>query len=147
MIISGASAAIFFLGAYTFSTSSVEAQFIRTDEMPAKIEALKDDVVARLSKCESAGAADPDGLIVFDTNHKASIGRMQFQTATVIQYYKKLYKQTITSKEANVIAMDKEKATQLAKDIIFNDGGIGNWYNCANKLGLPAEIKILNKLD
>lgn len=112
-----------------------------------RIESLKDDVVNRLSQCESAGAKDPDGLIIFDSNKKASIGRLQFQVSTVQYYYKSLYQKTISQKEAIEIATNPEKAKSLAKDIMFKSKNQANdWYNCAVKLDLNKEIQIIKKL-
>jgi len=118
------------------------------DYTPAKIEELKMDVVDRLaSQCESKGAKDPDGLIVFDSNKVASLGRLQFQVKTVIEYYKQLYGKKIDGAEAIAIATNKEKAYALAKDIIFKSDGLGNWYNCGIKLQLASEIAVLKKLS
>lgn len=112
-----------------------------------RIEALKYDVVNKLSQCESGGAKDPDGLIIFDSNKKASIGRLQFQVSTVQYYYKVLYEKTITQKEAIEIATDADKAKSLAKDIMFTSKKQANdWYNCAIKLDLNKEIQIIKKL-
>lgn len=112
-----------------------------------RIESLKYDVVNRLSQCESGGAKDPDGLIIFDSNKKASIGRLQFQVSTVQHYYKALYQKTITQKEAIEIATNPEKAKSLAKDIMFKSKNQANdWYNCAVKLDLNKEIQIIKKL-
>ena len=60
----------------------------RSSEMyKAKIETLKNDLVNDLAvKCETKGAKDPDGVIIFDSNNEASIGAYQFQRKTVIYY-------------------------------------------------------------
>ena len=136
---------VFMIGAFTYSTSSTEAMMI--DTMPQKVAELKADVVERLAGCESGGFKETDGIIIFDSNKRASIGQLQFQTKTVQHYYKTLYQQEITPKEATLVALDYEKASALATDVIFKADGIDNWYNCAKKLGLKAEIKIINKLN
>jgi len=110
-----------------------------------KIETLRNDVVAKLQKCESGGVKDPQGLIVFDSNKKASLGSLQFQVTTVIHYYKTLYGKTITNQEAIAIATDDTRAVPLAKDILFSKGA-GDWYNCSVKLGLNKEIELIKKL-
>lgn len=117
------------------------------DKFPEKIESLKDDVVNQLMSCESAGHDEDDGIIIFDTNNKASIGQAQFQVKTVIYYYKKLYGKDITPKEAILIALDQDKAASLAKDIIFKADGLGNWYNCTKKLGLDSQVAVIKKLE
>lgn len=114
-----------------------------------KIEDLKDTVVAKLASCESAGYSESDGIIIFDSNAKASIGQLQFQKTTVIHYYKTLYGKTITAKEAVLIALDTEKASQLAKDVIFTTKNkvSGDWYNCSKKFNLDAQVDLIKQLQ
>lgn len=145
--ISAVALGIFFLGAFTFSTNRSEAYTV--DNTPLKIAQLKADVISKLAACESAGHSEDEGLIVFDSNKIASLGNLQFQTKTVQYYYKKLYGQDITPKEATLIALDYSKASKLASDVIFRDGGNPekDWYNCSRKLGLKAEVDVINKLS
>lgn len=115
-----------------------------------KIEELKLDVVGKIKACESAGHKEDDGIIIFDTNNKASIGSLQFQKATVIYYYKSLYQKDITAKDAVLIALDDTKAEALAYDVIFETAGnkgLANWLNCANKYNLREQVNIINKLS
>ena len=117
------------------------------DNLTPKIEELKSKVVADIQKCESKGFKESDGIIIFDSNNKASIGTMQFQKSTIIHYYKVLYGQTITPKEAILIALDDEKAEALAHDIIFKDSkGVSNWYNCANKINAKGRLETIKEL-
>jgi hypothetical protein len=152
-LISGAAYAIFMAGAMFYSTSTVTATTNTVDLFPQKIEALKADVVARLSQCESAGIKDADALVTFDPDHSGkarnipSFGRMQFKVPTVIQYAKQLPGVTLTDKEAVLLALDGEQAQWLASEIIFKDDGLGNWLNCANKLGLRADVNAIKKLE
>jgi len=39
------------------------------------------------------------------------------------------------------------RAAQLAEDIIFRADGLSNWLNCANKLGLAAEVKAIKAIE
>jgi len=124
---------------------SIDASKERFDQ---KIDGLKNDLVFKLSQCESAGGTEDDGILVFDSNKKASVGQLQFQKATVIHYYKTLYNKDITGKEAILIALDTKKATDLAKDIIFREGGnVNDWLNCSRKLGLEAQANIIKKIS
>jgi hypothetical protein len=101
----------------------------------------------KLRACESGGAKDPEGLIVFDSNKVASIGSLQFQVKTVIHYYKTLYGKDITNKEAINIATNDSLAIPLAKDIMFKSKNLANdWFNCSKKLGLESEIKIIKSI-
>lgn len=140
-----------FIGGYFVFISTPEVLQAVTPETidltPAKIAELKADLVSRLSQCESAGHKEDDGIIIFDSNKVASVGTLQFQIKTVQHYYKTLYSMNITAKEAVLIALDHDKAAQLAEDIIFEADGLKNWLNCANKLGLRAEVNAINRLS
>jgi hypothetical protein len=114
-----------------------------------KIENAKDDVINRLAQCESGGHKADDGILVFDTNNKASIGELQFQKDTVRHYVKKLYGKDITGREAVIWALDTGKARQLAKDIIFTtENGVGaDWVNCDRWHGLSARVELIKEFE
>lgn len=114
-----------------------------------KIQNLKEGVANQLMKCESAGHSENDGIVIFDSNAKPSIGQFQFQKNTVIHFYKTLYGKTITQKEAVLIALDTEKAKALAIDVMFktpNKAG-KDWIVCNRKNNLDAQIDIIKKLE
>jgi hypothetical protein len=98
--------------------------------------------------CESKGHSDPDGIIIFDSNNLASIGRFQFQKATVKYYVKVFEQREISDHEAIAIAIDKVKATELAEKILFLDGGKSekNWYNCDKRMNIGARVQLLKNL-
>ena len=114
-----------------------------------KIDGLKDEVVAKILSCESAGYTEDDGILIFDSNKKASIGQAQFQVSTVQHYYKVLYNRDITKKEAVLIALDTDKASKLAKDIIFlgDNRPSKDWVICSRKHGLDAQVELIKKLE
>lgn len=116
--------------------------------MEAKFDGYKESILDKLQACESAGHSDADGIIIFDANNEPSIGQFQFQRKTVQHYYKTLYAQDITRKEAVIIALDTEKARDLARDIIFKvKGGVFNWQNCANSTGIIPKIEVIKELE
>ncbi len=140
------------IGAYVNDLKHVEAEVIAQDTLANKIDQLKENVLDQVKKGESMNLKEKDALITFDPSKNsnkdiASIGLFQFKIGTVIGYYKQLYGKTITPLEAVQIALDEQQARQLAKDIIFKDDGIGNWYNTANKFGLREQIKIIKQLE
>ena len=98
--------------------------------------------------CESKGHSDPDGIIIFDSNNEASVGRFQFQRATVKYYVKMFDGRDISNSEAIAIAIDKVKATELAEKILFLDEGKseGNWYTCDRKMNIGARVQLLKNL-
>jgi hypothetical protein len=143
---------ILFVGLYLGSKTeplTYVAQASVIDSFPAKIEKLKDEVVNDLSKCESGGHSGDDGIIIFDSNAKASIGVMQFQKNTVKHYVKVLYGKDITGQEAVELAINPVEAKKLAKAIIFEttNGSHKDWVNCTNKLGLKAKVEIIKQLE
>lgn len=114
-----------------------------------RIQNLKEGVANQLMKCESAGYSENDGIVIFDSNAKPSIGQFQFQKNTVIHFYKTLYGKTITQKEAVLIALDTDKAKALAIDVMFkttNKAG-KDWVNCTKKYDLDKQIDLIKKME
>lgn len=149
-LISAAAYALFMGGAMFYSTSTVSASFPEikeVDHTPEKIASLKAGVVSTIMACESAGHKEEDGLLIFDTNNRASVGRAQFQIATVQQYEKSLYGKDITRKDAILLSLNDEEAAALANDIIFKADGLGNWLNCANKYNLRPRVDAIKFLE
>jgi len=116
------------------------------DTAPLPIEGLKDSLVERLVKCETKGQSDANNVVVIDTNNKASIGKLQFQAETVVNYTKLIEGRTIDRKEAIQIALDGERAAGLAKRIIFEKDGLGNWHLCSKQLRLAPEVKRIQSM-
>ena len=133
---------------YPLTVYKVEANEIIVDNLTPRINKIKAEALQGIKECESAGHNEDDGIIIFDTNKKASIGSFQFQKATVIYYYKSLYGKEITPKEAVLIALDDEKATSLAKDILFNtNNGSKNWINCGNKINIQQTLATIKQIQ
>jgi ABC-type hemin transport system substrate-binding protein len=133
-------------GVGTLAASTAQAQAL-ADGIGTTVDALKDSVVARLATCETQGKADPDALIVRDANGELSMGRLQFQTRTVIAYTKETEARLIIdSSEARRIALDGERSAKLAKRIIFEKDGVGHWHHCARKLGLYQEVNAIRQM-
>lgn len=115
----------------------------RVDTLSIKVAELQSSLLDQLKSCESGNGA----VITFDTNKKASIGNYQFQIGTVKHYYKTLKGIELTDKEAVLIALDDQKARELASDIIFQTkNGLDNWYNCTQKHSLDTQLQVINKL-
>jgi hypothetical protein len=136
-------------GSAALSTTTVTAVTPEViDLTPAKIQALKDDLVTRLEhECESKGTTSDETPNVFDVNGQGSYGLWRWQILSVVSYYKKLYGQDITNKQAILIALDDEKARALTTDVIFKAAGIENWHNCNVKLGLRAQVDAIKFLE
>lgn len=133
---------------------AVKNNEIVNDSLSKKIEQLKWDVVDRLQACESAGHTEEYGLVTFDpdsTGKSANIpsyGPLQFKKQTVIEYSKSLNGKDLSGKQAIELALDADRARDLAYHIIFDvQGGIWNWKNCADKLKLGDDIGVIRKLE
>jgi hypothetical protein len=126
--------------------STAWAESTSDDTAPLPIEVLKDSVVERLVNCETKGRPDASSVVIIDTNNKASIGKLQFQAETVVTYAKLIEGRTIDRKEAMQIALDGERAASLAKRIIFEKDGLGNWHLCSKQLRLAPEVKFIQSL-
>ena len=137
------------------SKTSYSVSFIRpaiaqqTISWEDKIQEQQDKVLTTLSTCETGKVKEQDAALIFDSNNEASIGRFQFQVKTVQLYVKKFENKEISRLDAIQIALDQEKATELARKIIFEDDGkaINNWYNCNQKHGLKARVEIIKELS
>lgn len=118
------------------------------DNLTGKVNQLKGELVQDIRNCEGGGYVEDDGLIIFDSNKVASIGVYQFQKKTVIHYYKQFYNQELTGKEAILLALDEEKANELATKIIFEaENGLSNWYNCSKKINGQGRLNIIKELE
>lgn len=137
-------------GVFKAGQASPELTYAReqvvVDNLPKKVEQLKSEILADLKKCESQGHTEDDAIIIMDTNNKLSYGLYMFQRDTVTHYYKTLYQKDITKKEAVEIALDEQKAEQLARDILFTVGA-RDWYNCSKKHNLESRILLIKKLE
>lgn len=141
------------IGGYVNPTIKVEARDVLVDNLGRKVDQLKEDVLTTVQKCESGEYNESDGLITFDphkTNKKvqhASLGAFQFKVDTVQYYYKTLYNKDITPKEAILVALDDNKARDLAKDIIFKTkNGKSNWLICTDKKEVSRKLTVINEL-
>ncbi|MEI6532470.1 MAG: hypothetical protein WCO06_01380 [Candidatus Roizmanbacteria bacterium] len=150
LIVSGVMTMAFILivlGVYVNPAIKCQKKIAEKDNLTLKVNDIKDKVINDIQSCESKGHSESDGIIIFDSNKVASVGTMQFQVKTVQHYYKTLYDQEITPKEAILIALDDNKAEALAKDIIFKDSkGWRNWFNCGTKNGTEVKLKVINEL-
>jgi len=146
---------VYKLGNVTSKNVVYETQevIVQTDTLTPKVNELKKELVEEIKSCESQGYNEDFGLLTYDphkTNKKVespSIGLLQFKKSTVQYYYKTLYNKEITGKEAILIALDEELATQLASDIIFQtDKGLSDWYICTKKLNSRSKLNIINSI-
>lgn len=116
---------------------------------PDKIGEAKWQVVDDLEQCECGGHTWAEGFFLLDANDRYSWGCLQFQERTVVHYTKQLTGRVIDLAEAKIIALDRERARQLAYDVIFTteSGVASDWVNCSKWYGLQARVDLIKSLE
>lgn len=151
LVLTGLYAGLLANNKYLVSPTYAEVPYDVSDKRFAeKIEVLKDTVVDEVAdKCESKGYKPDAGVIVFDSNNRASLGRFQLQVKTVQYYEKLLYNRVISGQEAIEIAIDPVRSHELARDIMFKTPNMAgkDWVTCSARLGTDAKIQIIKQLE
>lgn len=148
--------------------SYAQAEDKSTAMYQAKIEDLKNKVMDKLMDCERFTYKDEDGLVTYDPTDaqftksistgtkqtvvdkgEMSYGLFQFKKSTVVYFMEMKTGKKITKKEALLIALDTDKAKELAKYVAFETKNkIGkDWYNCNVKYGLDAQVDIIKSME
>lgn len=142
-------AGIYMAGQWTAPVRAIEVEKeVFVEKLPQQIEKLKDELVAELEKCESGGYPEDAGIMIFDSNNKASVGPLQMQKDHVKHFSKVLYGKELTGKEAVILAVEPEKARALAKDVLFKvEDGWREWYNCGRKINVETKIAYIKKME
>ncbi len=145
--------AIAFIAGGIFQPRAYAVPF-EVDNLAPKIEDLKDKVVEELAQCESENASQDTALVNYDNNkkgtltgrHIASIGVMQFKVQTVQSFYKTLHKENLTNYEATLLALDNNRAKELAKESVFGiQGALWHW-SCATP-DMGAKVTMIKNLS
>lgn len=102
------------------------------------VEQRKKEMLQELATCESGGHGEADRPIV--GGRGAYHGRFQFMPRTVVTFVQQMDGRQLSLTEAKELAHDYERAAELAKFVIFEKDGIGNWPLCARKLGLREQV-------
>ena len=157
-------------GAYVFGLPEntvvvTQEKEVRVDySLEEKTEELKQELLDDLKQAEVGGYEGLSAIITFDPLqrdlnscrqiggvrlHCYSFGVYQFKVATVQHFYERYYQYTPTDKESIDIALDYEKARELAYLIIFdeNKGGVWHWRNSALKIDAPERIEFIRQLE
>ena len=108
------------------------------------IEDRKDDLLKRLAICES-GDWGPSEKRIYGGNGVFH-GRFQFMIRTVQGFVLQIDGEALTIRQATDLAHDWERASSLAKYVIFELDGITHWPLCNRKLGLAAEVRAIKAL-
>lgn len=138
----------------------------REGDIQEIVTQLKQEVIARLQRDESGGEDSGGSLVYTNDPNSAHVetcrriggmrdidcdswGVMQFKIPTIIYYYEMLHGETLTEKEAVVLALNDERARQLATKIIFEvEGGVWNWSAAHNDADYYAyQIPFIRSLE
>jgi hypothetical protein len=124
------------------------AEMKETREM-VDIDAAKEKVIDMLEKCESGGKNEEDGIVVLDTNNVGSYGVVQWQRKSVMHYHHKRTGEKLNGRDAILLALDRERARDLAKWVIFDtDAGVAtDWVNCSRMHGLQTRVDLIKELQ
>jgi hypothetical protein len=101
-------------------------------------ELRKDELMRELATCESGGHGDSDRPIY--GGRGTYVGRFQFNLRTVVAYVRQRDGMELSLSEAKEFAHDYDRASGLAKYMIFDLDRAGDWPLCARKLGLRAQV-------
>ena len=107
----------------------------------AKAQAMdqrKDEMLRELATCESGGHGETDRPIY--GGRGTFVGRFQFMPRTVMAYVLQRDGRELSFREATELAHDYDRAKELAKYMIFEQGRINDWPACARKLGLRQQV-------
>jgi hypothetical protein len=107
------------------------------------IDDRKDELIRQLAHCESGGSGPSDRPIY--GGRGAFLGRLQFSVRTVQLYVKQRDGTQLNAKEAADLAHDYERASDLARYMIFELEEPWHWPVCARKVGVAAEVKAIKQ--
>ncbi len=106
---------------------------------PNAIEDMKMELINEIAQCETRNIDQSEALIHPDNNKRKtlarkdinSLGVMQYKVSTVQRHVKETTGETITNYEATLLALDNERAKDLAKHAIFEIKGSLWAWTCA----------------
>lgn len=131
----------FFLAGCATKQTQPDMMSLRTvpDMQERVLEERKNEVIRRLSHCESGGWGPSERKIY--GGRGAYLGRLQFTIRTVQAYTQMRDGVQLTRQEAADLAHDHERAADLAKYMIFDLEEPWHWPLCNRKIGMTAEVR------
>ncbi len=124
------------------TTSGFEQQ---VDLRQKEIDERKDEIIRQLAHCESGGWGPSERRII--GGRGAYHGRLQFTVQTVIGYQLKRDGTQLNRQEAAELAHDYDRASELAKFMIFDLEEPHHWPLCARKIGLRSQMAAVKTLS
>ena len=117
----------------------------KAEPQPDPIEDRKDEMIRQLAHCESGGSGPSDRPIY--GGRGAYVGRLQFSLQTVISYHRMRDGTQLTRQEAAELAHDYDRASSLAKYMIFDLQEPWHWPLCSRKIALRNEMENIKKMS
>lgn len=132
----------------------VKEKEVVLDNLAGKIDQLKGELIKDIYDIERGGKTEDDALITWDPNpnHKsveiASIGSCQWKIPTLQESYLKHYGETLTRKQAVLIALDDEKCKEVMTKVIFGEeNGWKKWFNSGVKVKASERLAVIKSLE
>lgn len=110
-----------------------------------EIDERKEEIIRQLAHCESGGWGPSDRLI--HGGRGAYLGRLQFTIGTLIAYQNKRDGTQLSRPQAIEFAHDYDRASELAKYMIFDLEEPHHWPLCARKIGLRNQMAAIKTLS
>jgi hypothetical protein len=132
------------LGGQPPKTSGFEAKADLQQKQQSAIDDRKDEMIRQLAHCESGGSGPSDRPIF--GGRGAYLGRLQFTVSTVVAYQRKRDGTQLTGREAADLAHDYDRASALAKYMIFELEEPWHWPLCSRKIALRNEMTNIKQM-
>jgi len=110
-----------------------------------EIDERKEEIIRQLAHCESGGWGPSDRPI--HGGRGAYLGRLQFTIGTYMAYSKKRDGTQLSRQEAIDAAHDYDRASSLAKYMIFDLEEPHHWPVCARKIGLRGQMAAIKTMS
>ena len=141
----GLMAAAFLLGGCQLGGQPPQTAAPATDEPRNEVEDRKNEMVRQLAHCETGGYGPSERPIY--GGRGAYLGRLQFSVQTVMSYQMKKDGTQLSRKEAAELAHDYDRASDLAKYMIFDLEEPWHWPLCAKKISLRNEMANIKEMQ
>jgi len=109
------------------------------------IEERKDEMMRQLAHCETGGSGPSERPIY--GGRGAYLGRMQFSVQTVMSYQMRRDGRQLSRQEAAELAHDYDRASSLAKFMIFELEEPWHWPLCSRKISLRDEMANIKQME
>ncbi len=132
------------IGGHPPTTSGFAPKVDPQQQQQSIIEDRKDEVIRQLAHCESGGSGPSDRPIY--GGRGAYLGRLQFSLQTVISYQRMRDGTQLSRQEAADLAHDYDRASSLAKYMVFELEEPWHWPLCSRKIALRNEMVVIKEM-